>query len=202
MIRNIVFDMGQVLNRFDPEMFLDRAGIFGEDRDLLRREVFQSLEWSRLDRGSLTDDEAIALMCARLPQRLHAQAAQFVTAWDRPIVPMEGMAALVRELKAKGYGIYLLSNASRRQHSYWPRIPGSECFDGTLISADVGLVKPQPEIYRRLCETFSLIPGECVFIDDATSNAEGAFFSGLRAIVFHGDVEELRAKLRELDVAI
>ena len=131
MIRNIVFDMGQVLNRFDPEMFLDRARIFGEDRDLLRREVFQSLEWSRLDRGSLTDDEAIALICARLPQRLHAQAAQFVTAWDRPIVPMEGMAALVRELKAKGYGIYLLSNASRRQHSYWPRIPDSECFDNT-----------------------------------------------------------------------
>ena len=62
MIRNIVFDMGQVLNRFDPEMFLDRAGIFGEDRDLLRREVFQSLEWSRLDRGSLTDDEAIAFL--------------------------------------------------------------------------------------------------------------------------------------------
>lgn len=40
MIRNIVFDMGQVLNRFDPEMSLNRAGIFGEDRDLLRREVF------------------------------------------------------------------------------------------------------------------------------------------------------------------
>ena len=40
MIKNIVFDMGQVLNRVDPEMFLDRAGIFGEDRDLLRREVF------------------------------------------------------------------------------------------------------------------------------------------------------------------
>jgi putative hydrolase of the HAD superfamily len=202
MIKNIVFDMGNVMIYFNKDIFLDQAGVSGEDRTLLSRVVFDSLEWARLDRGSLTDDEAIALMCARLPQRLHAQAAQFVTAWDRPIVPMEGMAALVRELKAKGYGIYLLSNASRRQHSYWPRIPGSECFDGALISADVGLVKPQPEIYRRLCETFSLIPGECVFIDDATSNAEGAFFSGLQAIVFHGDVEELRAKLRELDVAI
>lgn len=202
MIKNIVFDMGQVLNRFDPELFLDRAGVTGTDRALLRREVFQSLEWSRLDRGSLTDAEAIALMCARLPRHLHAQAAQFVTAWDQPIIPIEGMAGLVRELKAGGYGIYLLSNASRRQHEYWPRIPGSECFDGTLISADVGLVKPQPEIYRRLCETFSLLPGECVFVDDATPNAEGAYYSGLHAIVFHGDVEELRAKLRELDVSV
>ena len=75
-------------------------------------------------------------------------------------------------------------------------------FDGTLISADVGLVKPQPEIYRLLCETFSLDPDECVFIDDAINNAEGAYLCGMHPIVFHNDVAELRQKLRKEGVPV
>ena len=189
MIRNIVFDMGNVMIYFNKNLFLDRAGVTGEDRRLLERIVFDSLEWARLDRGSLLEPEAERLMCSRLPERLHG-------------LPVEGMEELIAELKEKGYGIYLLSNASYRQHEYWPRIPASRFFDGTLISADVKLVKPQPEIYRLLCETFSLIPDECVFIDDAINNAEGAFLCGMHPIVFHDDVAELRARLRELDVPV
>ena len=64
------------------------------------------------------------------------------------------------------------------------------------------LVKPQPEIYRLLCERFSLEPDECVFIDDATGNAEGAFLCGMHPIVFHGDAGELRRKLREEGVPV
>jgi putative hydrolase of the HAD superfamily len=202
MIKSIVFDMGQVLLRFDPELFIARAGAEGEDRLLLKREVYQSLEWARMDRGSLDDAEAAEIICRRLPARLHETVRRLVGMWDRPILPVDGMAALIGELKAKGYGIYLLSNASLRQHDYWPRIPGSEFFDGTLISADVRLVKPQPEIYRLLCETFSLEPDECVFIDDAINNAEGAFLCGMHPIVFHDDVAELRARLREEGVDI
>ena len=202
MIRNIVFDMGNVMIYFNKNLFLDRAGVTGEDRRLLERIVFDSLEWARLDRGSLLEPEAERLMCSRLPERLHGYVREFVYDWDKPLYPVRGMAPLVRELKEKGYGIYLLSNAASRQHDYWPQIPGSECFDGTLISADVKLVKPQPEIYRLLCETFSLIPDECVFIDDAINNAEGAFLCGMHPIVFHDDVAELRARLRELDVPV
>ena len=201
MIRTIVFDMGNVLLRFDPPYFIRRAGA-EEDRALLLREVYQSLEWARMDRGSMTEAEAAAAMCARLPERLHSTVHALVDAWDRPILPVEGMEQLVSELKAAGYGIYLLSNASLRQHEYWPRVPGSSLFDGTLISADVGLVKPQPEIYRLLCETFALKAEECVFIDDAINNAEGAFLCGMHPVVFHGDVAELRQKLRLLGVRV
>ena len=197
MIRNIVFDMGNVMIYFNKNLFLDRAGVTGEDRRLLERIVFDSLEWARLDRGSLLEPEAERLMCSRLPERLHGYVREFVYDWDKPLYPVRGMAPLVRELKEKGYGIYLLSNAASRQHEYWPRIPASRFFDGTLISADVKLVKPQPEIYRLLCETFSLIPDECVFIADAINNAEGAFLCGMHPIVFHDDVSELRARLRE-----
>ena len=202
MIRNIVFDMGQVLLRFLPDLFIERLGVEGEDKKLLKREVFQSLEWARMDRGSLTDAEAAEIICRRMPERLHEAVHALVDRWDRPILAVEGTEELIAELKEKGYGIYLLSNASYRQHDYWPKLPASRYFDGTLVSADVKLVKPQPEIYRLLCETFSLVPDECVFIDDAINNAEGAFLCGMHPIVFHDDVDELRARLRELGVQV
>ena len=202
MIRNVVFDMGNVMIYFRKQDFLDQAGVEGEDRKLLERAVFDSLEWARLDRGSLLEDEAERLMCARLPERLHDKVHYFVYDWDKPLRPVRGMAPLVRELKAKGYGIYLLSNAASRQHDYWPDIPGSECFDGTLISADVQLTKPEREIFELFFDQFSLNPDECVFIDDATMNAEGAYRCGMHPIVFHDDVGELRARLREMGIPV
>lgn len=202
MIKNIVFDMGNVLIRFEPKLFIEQAGAVGEDRELLMREVYLSLEWARMDRGSLTEEEAAALICRRVPERLHDTVRRLVGMWDRPLLEVEGMCELVEELKELGCGIYLLSNASFRQHAYWPRIPASRFFDGTLISADVRLVKPQPEIYRLLWERFSLRAEECFFIDDAIMNVEGAFFCGMPGAVFHGDVRELRGKLREAGVPV
>ena len=201
MIKNIVFDMGNVLIYFDRERFLDVAGVVSEeDREILKREIYLSLEWAMMDRGSLTDAEAAVIFEERLPDRLKPYAYKLTAEWDRPIFPIAGMAELVKELKEKDYGIYLLSNASFHQHDYWDEIPGREYFDGTLISADVHLVKPQPEIYLLMCSKFGLKPAECVFIDDSTPNVEGAVYSGLRGIVFHDDCKELRLKLRELGV--
>ena len=202
MIKNIVFDMGNVLLRFDTDLFLDRVGVSGEDRALLKREIYQSLEWARMDRGSLTDEEATKLMCRRLPQRLHETADLLVAHWDRPIIEIPGMYELVEELKSMGYGLYLLSNASYRQHEYWPRVPASRFFDGTLISADVKLVKPQPEIYHLFFRTYGLKAEECFFIDDATNNIEGAFYVGMPGAVFHGDALEMRYKLNEAGVPV
>ena len=202
MIRNIVFDMGNVLIRFDRDFFIERLGITGEDKDLLKREVFLSLEWARMDRGSMTDAEAAESVCRRLPAHLHDAATKLVGMWDRPILPIEGMYELVEELKANGYGIYLLSNASLRQHDYWPRIEASWFFDATLISSDEGVVKPQPEIYRLMLERFGLKAEECFFIDDVPANIEGAFYCGIPGAVFHGDAALLRKDLRKAGVTI
>ena len=154
MIQNIIFDMGGVLIQFDRAYFIRKLDVVAEDEQILQNEVFRSLEWARLDRGSMSQDDAIISMCERLPQRLHRAAADLVTKWDQPIIPMPGMTKLLEELKRGGYGVYLLSNATLRQREYWPRVAASQYFDGTLISADVKLVKPQPEIYSLLCQTF------------------------------------------------
>ena len=203
MIKNIIFDMGNVLIHYEPAYFIERAGITDpEEKELLMRNVFSSYEWSRLDRGSLHDEEAISLMCSKLPQKLHPVVEELVSHWNEPIIPMEGMSDLIRELKENGYMIYLLSNASYRLRAYFDNIPGSEYFDALVVSAEELLVKPQPEIYKLICDRYDLQPEECVFVDDFNLNAEGAFCCGIHPIVFHQDVDELREKLIELGVRV
>ena len=197
MIKNIVFDMGQVLIRFDTDVFMDRLGVAPQDKELLRREVFQSVEWSRMDRGSLTDEEAAAIIRARVPERLGEAVYKLVTFWDRPILEIPGMYELVEELKTNGYKIYLLSNASLRQHEYWPRIPCSRFFDGTLISSDVKLVKPQPEIFLTAAQRLNADPQDCYIIEDSYNGIRAAHSAGAHPIMVPDILqpdEEIREK--------
>ena len=202
MIKNILFDMGNVLIHFDRKTFLDRLNISEEDKQLLLREVFLSVEWVQMDRGTLWEETAEPLMCQRLPQHLHEAVHSLVSLWDEPMLPVAGMAELVEELKNNGYGIYLLSNASLRQHDYWPRIPGYQFFDGKVISADEKVMKPHPDYYRIALERFDLKPEECFFIDDVPANIEGAQYCGISGAVFHKDVPLLRRQLRAIGVNI
>ena len=200
MIKNILFDMGNVLIHFDRRVFLDRLDVSEADKQLLLREVFLSVEWVQMDRGTLAEPEAEVRMCRRLPQHLHSAVHELVSCWDDPMLPIAGMAELVEELKGKGYGIYLLSNASVRQHEYWPKIPGWQFFDGKIISADEKVMKPHPDYYLRAIERFRLVPGECFFIDDVPANIEGALYCGIPGAVFHSDVKLLRSQLRAAGV--
>lgn len=202
MIRAILFDMGNVLIRFDRDYFITRLGITGQDKALLMREVFQSVEWVQMDHGTIREPEALERICARLPHRLHDAAGKLVSFWDRPILPIEGMPELVRELKEKGYRLYLLSNASLRQHDYWPRVPAWECFDGKVISADEKVMKPDHQYYRIALERFGLKPEECFFVDDSPPNIEGAMCCGIRGAVFHADARLLRRQLRAAGVDV
>ena len=112
MIRNIVFDMGGVLIAWDPVRIVARLGAEGEDARLLLREVFQSVEWVSLDRGTLSEHEALERFRARLPERLHGAAERCVFWWREPLWPIPGMAELIGELAGLGYRIELLSNVA------------------------------------------------------------------------------------------
>ena len=200
MIRNIVFDMGNVIIRFDRDAFIDRFGVTEEERKILLREIFLSPEWVMMDRGTLTDEQAADILCPRVPEHLRDIARKLIGFWDRPIIEVEGIYPLIEELKSKGYGIYLLSNASCRQPDYWQRVPASRFFDGTLISYSVKLVKPMPEIYEKFFETFSLKREECFFIDDSPANIEASLYVGMPGAVFHNDIRRLRRELRAAGV--
>ena len=116
MIKNIMFDMGNVLIRFDPELFMGRYFVSEEDKKLLRNEVFRSAEWVMMDRGIMNEAAAESRILPRLPERLHSVACELIEKWDEPILPVEGMLELLQTLKQNGYRLYLLYNAAIGQH--------------------------------------------------------------------------------------
>ena len=203
MIKNSVFDMGCVLIDWNPPAIVARENLGEADSALLLREVFHCAEWAAMDHGWMSQEEGCARICRRLPERLHEAARHCVFDWWKdPLDPVPGMAELVREVKALGYHVYLCSNATSPLREYFDRIPGSECFEGRIVSADVKLLKPQHEIYEALFETFGLKPEECFFIDDSPLNIDGAYAAGMPGAVWLNDMPRLRSRLREAGVPV
>ena len=198
MIKNIIFDLFGVIARFDTEGYYARHGISPGDQMILQREVFRSLEFAMGDRGTITDEEAVAAICARVPDRLHEAVHDFIYRQNHALVPIPGMENQLQRLKGRGHRLLLLSNTSRAFHRFRADIPGIALFDGTLISADVGLVKPDPAIFHLACRQFGILPSESAFVDDTPINAETAQYVGMKACVFNGDVENLEQWLIEL----
>ncbi|MGL5435225.1 MAG: HAD family hydrolase [Lachnospiraceae bacterium] len=202
MIKNIVFDMGKVLVNYDAMYACEALVADPADREQVCTAVFISPEWILLDLGVISEERALKQMCDRLPERLHEEARACLEQWHLYCMrPRADMGELVRMLKGKGYGIYLLSNASNRLPAmYKDVIPAVECFDGVMFSAAEKCMKPQKEIYQRFFERFHVKPEESFFVDDLESNIEGAKDCGMDGYCFaDGDIDKLRTKLEEFD---
>lgn len=202
MIKNIVFDMGRVLVGYEADRVCSHFITDEKEREEVLTSVFISPEWVMLDMGVISEEEALKRMQARLSTD-HAKemAALCLAHWhEYNMWPIESMGDLVRELKNAGYSIYLCSNASVRLLECYRIIPGIECFDGILFSAEVKCMKPQKEMYEHLFERFHLKPEECYFIDDQILNIEGARACGMDGYCFEdGDEEALREALKRLN---
>lgn len=207
MIKNIIFDMGNVLILFYPEKtfskYLDK-----KDVDLVLDVFYKSGIYRDCDRGVRTYADVIEEVAPKLPahvlaviKRLYLEVGYGLT--EMP--PFEEMYDLILELKANGYKTYLLSNAGYDFYEYSPHKPAIALFDGKIISCEHKVLKPEREIYEILFSTFSLDPSECVFIDDVEENIEGGKKCGMDGIVFSPafeDVSVLREKLRNKGVKI
>lgn len=199
MIRSIVFDMGNVLLRFDTRgLVRSHTGSDG-DADLLWRAGPGGPWWNRLDRGG-DEGEVLEGILRDLPERLWPNARAMMERWDDFLTPIPETVALAKELGEKGYGLYLLSNTPRRFQRFRTKLPVLEQFDGLVRSCDEGLLKPDPALYRVLFDRYGLKPEECFFIDDNPMNVECAWHLGMRAHRFQGDVTALRRELRDCGV--
>ena len=197
MIRNIVFDMGQVLVDFDPDAFISHYTTDPEDIRLIRTEVFETEQWTEIDRGTITEEDLIAPVCARLPERLHTAVAGLLLHWQDYMTVFDNILPLVRELKENGYSMYLLSNAGKNIHHFTPKILALRYFSGIFFSADFDCIKPDEEIYLKFFKEFSLDPCECYFIDDRADNVEAGRKLGMEGHCYTGDPDVLRAALQE-----
>ena len=192
MLKNIIFDMGNVLVNFDPLYILKCHDINDpEDVDLFLKNVFYSDGWKKMDLGIYDEDDLYNDAITRLPTRLHSKCREILDSWYYSMTPINGMKELIKRLKDQGFDIYLLSNAGRSKDIYWNKIPGSEYFSGEIVSAFEGCIKPDRKIYEILLNRFSLNAEECLFIDDMQANIDGARTAGIDAWLFDKDVEAL-----------
>lgn len=203
MIKNIVFDMGQVLVSYVGNLVCQIYIEDEQERKDVSTSVFASPEWVLLDMGVMPEEEALKKMQERLDTESKREQAEWCF-WhwhEYNMKPKEGMEELVRWLKSMGYGIYLCSNASvRLLKCYKEVIPAIDCFDGILFSAEVQCLKPQKEMYGHLFDRFHLKPEECFFVDDLNLNIEGARRCGMEGYCFEdGDVGKLRTVLASLN---
>ena len=194
MFKNVIFDFGQVMIRFDGDI-MTAPYAEGEDLAVVRDVVFDRKYFDALDLGELSDEEAKADFRHRLPQRLWETADTVYDNWIRNLPPIEGMAELVKDLKKAGIHVYLLSNISRYFSSHKEANPVLFEFEDWVFSAEVGLVKPDPAIFRHAVEKFGVVPEETLFVDDNAKNLEGAASVGLSTYLFDGNADRLRAAL-------
>lgn len=192
MIKNIVFDMGNVLLRYNPQVPLDLFCASEEEKETIRRELFEGPEWVQGDLGNITRAEKYKAIRARIPETMHPALKRCVYEWHVCMKPVPGAKAFCDYLKTKGYPLYVLSNASDEFYGYFPRFAPLSYFDGIVVSSDVHMIKPDRQIYAYLLERYGLLPQECLFLDDLEQNVEAARQAKMAGEVFAGNFEKIK----------
>ncbi len=179
----LVFDVGNVLLRFDPLSAL-RGQYDNPLATRLHEAVFCSPHWLEVDRSVLTPAEIQARMAQEAPDVARYIPAVFKL-YETVCLPIEGSVARLQGLKQAGYKLYVLSNfgdgyfaKTRAQYPFF------DIFDGLLISGEHRVVKPDPAIYLLLLHRFGLTAERTLFIDDRQDNIDGAATLGIRGMLF------------------
>lgn len=198
MIKNIVFDFGNVLIKYDPTYIVSQYVSDPEDLKLLVEVLFDRLYWDKLDDATITDEELVSAACARLPSRLHEISKKIYYNWPHHLPPIPGMWELVEELKEKyGVRILLLSNVGSYFVKFKDEFPVFAKMEKCIFSATAGHSKPNADMYEYLIETCGILPTETVFVDDNEKNVIAARKFGIESYLFDGDVKGLKRKIEK-----
>lgn len=199
MIRNIIFDIGNVLTDFSWREFLQDKGFDGTTVERIAKASVQSPVWNETDRGVWTLEELMQAFIDQDPEieeelrRAYDNVTGMVTKRDYAIPWM-------KELKGKGYKVYYLSNFSEKAYEdCTDALDFLPYMDGGILSYREKVVKPDPEIYKRLLARYALKEEESVFLDDTATNVEAAGALGIHGICFQTK-EQAEEELRRLGV--
>jgi 2-haloacid dehalogenase len=195
----VVFDLGGVLIDWDPRYLYRR--LFDDEAAMehFLAEICTPL-WNHQQDAGRSWHEAVAMLSAQHPQ--HAELIDaFHTRWQEMLGgAIAPSVALLDELRGRGLRLYALTNWSRETFPVArERFDFLRWFDGIVVSGEEGLAKPDPAIFQRTIERFSLVPRQTIYIDDAPRNVAAAFQAGMHSLRFQ-DAEALRAQLCRLGV--
>lgn len=180
MIKNLIFDVGNVLIEYRWNQMLLDYGLSKEEAAVAGPLFFEHETWQELDLGNMSVEEVIVLYEKQLPQYA-GLIRWFLTHLELMPIPRPDVWEKVHALKKKGYRIYLLSNYNEdffRVHTEGAAF--LDDIDGKVVSYEIHKIKPYPEIYRYLLDKYDLKPEECVFFDDRKENTQTAEELGIK----------------------
>lgn len=193
MIKNVIFDLGRVLIDWNPRAYLDKKIQDKAKIEILFKEIFGSEEWLMLDRGTITEKEAIERFKKRCPT-CHSEIDDMFENIIELIPPLEKNISIFEEVASK-YDTYILSNFGHRTFELvFNKYPWFKLFKGKIVSSHVKMLKPEKEIYLELINKYNLNPIETIFIDDTLVNVEASEALGIKAIHYTGK-EDLKTML-------
>ena len=182
----VVFDVGNVLLRFDPKSIAKEFGLSPR----LEEAVFGTGLWAWIDTGLITNGEVARLMCQAVQTESREDLIRVCAVLDEfigcltPLAP----ARWLPELKAAGKKLYYLTNfSSPAFERTLERFPFFEAFDGGVVSSHERIVKPMPAIYRLLCRRYGFSPKDALFIDDNPENTKAAQQEGFAVWTLRGE---------------
>ncbi|MFO7619844.1 MAG: HAD family phosphatase [Bacteroidales bacterium] len=195
-IKNIIFDLGNVLISFNPEEYLIKKDYSRHIRETIMNDIFLSQEWKSLDNGDITTPEAIDSIA--LKSSLTRDEINVVFNFRSDIMfPLDQNARLLPGLKKQGFKLFYLSNFpldtfEEISNGYF----FFRHFDGGVISSEAKLTKPDLRIYELLLRQYSLRASESLFIDDLEVNVKAAISVGMNGLTTFGE-PDISAMLAE-----
>ena len=182
MIKNIIFDVGDVLLEYRWKDMLKDYGLPDDEADKVGNLMFNDNLWHEFDLANMTRDEIVGQYLKNYPD--YAKVMQwFMTHGELMHVKREDVWEKAQKLKEKGYGIYILSNYSQELfEKHTKDAPFISLADGVVVSYQIHITKPDEKIYRYLLDKYNLKAEECIFFDDREENTEAARKLGIEAI--------------------
>jgi len=180
---NVIWDLGNVILHWSPHELIDGLPISGSQKQKLMQLVFEHKIWNELDAGHVTEREVVSNIVSMtdLPEKLLIHVLDEARASLRLIEPS---ICIMKELSVSGIPQYCLSNMSNETYEHIKNWPFFELFKGIVISAQEGLIKPDPEIFNRLLIRYGLQADQTLFIDDNRSNIKSASNLGMKVVLF------------------
>jgi epoxide hydrolase-like predicted phosphatase len=186
MIKNLVFDLGNVLISFRPSEYLDKKNYPENIKAKILSEIFGSKEWLLLDNGIINTQQAINSIAASSSLNKD-EITHIFNLRTELLYPLDENVRLLPELKKQGFRLFFLSNFpldlfEEVKTGYY----FFKYFDGGVISAEAKVSKPDSRIYDILLKKYSLIPQECLYIDDIEINVKAGEAAGMKGLVTFG----------------
>ena len=205
MIKNIIFDLGNVIVNFNQEKIINHFTQVKEEHDYIIDQIFNAPEWRLMDLGEVSNEEAANLINQRNNNKYKELTERFLNEWYKVQTINQDTVEVAKKLFEQGYKIYVLSNMANLTYEYFKENQFFKLCDGIVISAHEHIKKPDERVFENLLNRYNLNPQECLFIDDDDTGRsyETANKLGISGrVVLPNDVISIKTMLMEYGINV